>query len=158
MATPIIADVTLSSATQTIDIAIPDLDLVEVYLSVYRNVANTDYYVYINQDYTNGNYYRQRYYAFNGGAPAADTSSTPQIFSGNLGFLARITIACNGQSYPSIIADGSSIYTTDEIASWAAGIIYTNSALSSIDEVRLYAGSANGFGIGTRYIVRDLTL
>jgi len=158
MAVPIIADETLSSAAQTIDIEIPDLDLVEVYLSAYFNSQNSDYYVYINQDYTNAHYYRQRYYANNGAAAAADTNNSPHMFAADLGFLAKITIACNGQKYPSIIAEGSSIYDTDEIAVWAAGIIYTDSNLSSIDEVRLHAGVANAFGIGTRYIVRDLTL
>lgn len=158
MSTPIIADTTLTGATNTIDVTIANLDTIEIYLSVYFNGSNSDYYLYLNEDYTNANYFRQRFYTLNGATFAADTNSSPHLGVAKLGFTARLTIMCNGLARPKILVELASAYTTDYLGTFNPTIEYIGSDLASISAVRLESGVANGFGIGTRYIVRDPTV
>lgn len=111
---------------------------------------SSEYYIFVNQDYTHSNYYRQWLYA-SGAAIGASRINNPNFaFAETPGCcLARLEITRDPDYY--FRAQSHIVYNIPTSLTISLYAVMKTAMISNITSLRIAAEHANGIGIGSRF-------
>lgn len=152
---PIIADITVSTATTSVDITGLSIDKGSEYVlvsSVVSNANGVSYSSYVNGNATDTNYYSQ-FIAFDGVGIGGSRGNSPFIMytsASSTYLFSNMNIKLTNNGYCTYQSNGTEKYGGSSIAGRNAYGTSTFTA-TSITQLTITASVANGIGIGSRF-------